>query len=767
MQKRLENIKNGFKEAFHSVTRAPRNFLPFFISIFLIECMLLTLFLCYSQNAVTRQDTVNGAYDYHVKIMGLTEAEMLPIRNDERTVFSNDRNYRTVSVEKYESTYYEDAYSLSLLLLTGNKNYGIWGVFQDDSLQANFEAMQERYKDILKSEDNHITLYFSPLYTLENDLAVANRSRNGAILLVLLIGTVLLLSIYRIYTDSMKFLYGVYAVFGGTARKMRENAFSRLFFCALFSLLPAYYASMLLCSWIYRSAGFSFSFHFLIPRFLLFTLLLLVPVLYIAVYSPTKAASRKEPMRLLAAEDNADIVSSPARSVHMQKRRFPLGYEVLAALRFRKHYIFLALSCALISTLFVSGSYIAFSYRANLSAKEKTAADFAVYFDGEDSVSDEDFSVFSQLKGATSTYRNYTSVFLQENADLLMIPAASVTRKNNLLYEKENGAYLTANARFTVATEDVIARYCMLYHIEGDPYAVLTDENSIILSSTYENASAFRFSAGDTVTVAVADRDEDDNPLFLTPGDSLSFAQGLDLWRQMREKISYHYETFRVAAVITDYPSGADGIPLLMNRTAFTKTSGQTPYADSVSVCVDYTSAENHSAVLNRLLQRAAKLSRTRVEITGTSFDLRMEESRCYEGMLLSLSALLLLFVPVYWFYKQNIFYRKREKEMDILRALGAPRGKIRGLYLSATLTAIPAAILSFLFAACAVGILFWFTQRFLPNAFHIPATLLTSVSLPFGVVLAVLGVTLLCSIFSCLFPYLRYRKAARAVWAA
>lgn len=767
MEKRWDNIKNSLKNAFHTVKKSPGQYLPFFLSLFLIECMILSLFLSFHQAASARRQAVTAAYDYHVKIMGLSEAEMLPLKNDERTVFANDRNYRTVSVEKYESTYYDDAYSLSLVLLTGNKDYGIFGLFRDDSLKANFEAMKSRYQDILANEENHVSLYFSPLYTLEEDVSALNRTRNTALLAVFVLSAFLLISLYRIHTDSQKFIYGIYAVFGGTAKKLRENAFSRLFLCALFSLLPAYYASLFFCFLFYRAAGQVFTFHILIPRFLLFTLLILVPLLFLAVFSPTKALSRKEPMRLLNAEDNADLVSSPSRSVALHRWPFPLGYEFLSALRFRKYYVSLALSCALVAALFVSGSYASFSYRADFSAKEKTASDFTVYFDGENAVSDKDLSVFEGINGTAGVFRNYNSLSLQENADLLLISKDSVLRRNNLLYAKEKDAYLTAAARYTVATRDVIDRYTSLYTVKGDPYAVLEDDHSIILSSTYENTEAFRFSVGDTVTVAVADRDEEDNPVYKNPGDSLSFATGIDLWRQMWEKVSYHYETFRVVAVITDYPSGGNGIPLLLNREAYRGVSGREAYADSLSVCVDYTADGNHSAVLDSLLARSAKLNRTRVEITGASFALRMEEGACYQGMLLTLSLLFLLFVPVYWFYAQSVFYRKREKEITVLSALGAPLAKIRGLYFSAALTVIPAALLSLLFSAGAVGLLYLFTQQILPNMLHIPNTLLTSVFLPGWVIFAVFGITLACSVLSCLCPYLSYRKMTHAHAAA
>lgn len=766
MEKWWDNTKSALQSAYHTVIKSPRSFLPFFLAILLVESLFLTVFLSYEQNAKAQTQAVTDGYQYHIKVMGLSEAEMLLLKNDERSVFGNDRNFRTLSVERYESTYYDDAYSLSMLLLTGNKDYGIWGLFRDDSLAANYEAVCTRYSDVLQDENNHVTLYFSPLYTLESDLHQLTLQRNAFLLATAVISVVFLLLLYRIYAEDQRFLFGIYAVFGGTSKKMRGNSLYQLLFCGLFTLLPAYYLSSLLCSLFYRLGGSSYSFSLLMPRYLIFTFLMLTPILWIAVCSPVKALSRKEPMLLLSGEDNGDKASSPSASRDMRKWRMPFGYEILAAMRFRKHYVALALSSALVCTVFFSGSYLSQVYQTSLTDSVQTAEDFLLYFDEGKEITDSDLALFADIKGTKSVYRNYSNTDLEERADLLLIPQKQVVNTNGFHYDKQKTSYLTGDAKYTVATPDVLQHYRELYTLVGDPDALFEDDHNIILSSSYNNALAFQFSPGDTVQIAVADRNEENEIVFLTDDDTIDMAFDVALWKQQWEKISYHIETFTVVAVIDDYPSGANGIPLLLNADMYETLSGQSAAAGSISICVDYSNADNHSAVLDKLLQYAAKLNKMRVLITGRAFSFANEQQRCMTGLFTVLSSLLLLFLPIYWFYTQSLFYKKREQEFDILHALGASPQRIRSLYVAGALSAIPAAVLSLAFSAGAIGILYLFWQCVLPNVFRIKTALAGGLSLSAPLLFAVLLLYLFCSTLSCLLPYFRYRRAFYAAFS-
>jgi ABC-type lipoprotein release transport system permease subunit len=57
------------------------------------------------------------------------------------------------------------------------------------------------------------------------------------------------------------------------------------------------------------------------------------------------------------------------------------------------------------------------------------------------------------------------------------------------------------------------------------------------------------------------------------------------------------------------------------------------------------------------------------------------QKAECRLPLLISSSVTLLMLAPLFWFFSQTMFYKKREKEMELLRAMGAIESEMRGMY--------------------------------------------------------------------------------------
>ena len=173
LEKAHDYFSKLFKTAYHSILKSFRAFFPLFIAILLIESILFSVFLSFQNNISLRSEKIAKEYPHHIVVSGLNEEEMLLLRNDDRTVSLNDHCFDVTKTIKYESNAYDPTYTVYIKILTGNKNYGIYKWFIDDSLEANYEAMRYRYRDVFETKDGpneRLSILVTPLYTQEADI---------------------------------------------------------------------------------------------------------------------------------------------------------------------------------------------------------------------------------------------------------------------------------------------------------------------------------------------------------------------------------------------------------------------------------------------------------------------------------------------------------------------------------------------------------------------------------------------------------------------
>ncbi len=757
----MDRIKRSFQTAFHKIKHSFKEFLPFFLAIFLVQCIFLTVILSFQSNVKELTEETEAEYSYHILITGLSEDEMLILKENRRAVFLNEFYYTPLTIKKYSSPDSDPTYDMTVELLTDNKDYGIFSLFISDSLATNYSGMLYKYGDIL-NESDHVSVYLSPLYNLESSISSLHTTRNLLVLAAFVFSVVVLFFLYKLYVGRQTFSFGVFSAFGANSKRLRENAFTQLYLIAGFTLLPAYYVSGLVCHFIYASGASTFHFPFLSLKILLTLLILMIPLLLLVVRTPITLLSRKPTAELLQAADAADLILSPNSSAKLLRRGFPLGYEALSFWRFRKHHFVTAAVSAFLCVILILGMTVSNAYSTNRLIKNKTLSDFTVRFRGIETISDERYLDIASANGIKNAYREYPEALVTKYDSLLLVNDSHITRNVGFANDTSHGISYTGDARLIAAGIDTLDYYASLYQTEGDFSALLEGPNRVVIGSTYRNREAFDFSVGDTVQIAIPMVDEKGEIIYLNGLAPTAEESGEGLWTEMYERISYEYITLEIVGIIDDYPSGSKGIPMLVSTDVYQAITGVKPTAQTIAVSVDNSSAENYDTAFDELSRICTLLGNATVSVSGATFEAKAEANYCYTQFIPTFSFLLLLFLPLLWFYSQSSLTQRREQEYRVLYSISVPPKKMRLLCLCSSLMLLPVCLFILLISLATDALLSLFINDMLPNVFHISLAIVGNTVLPAGVYGIILLALLLCFLLSFFIPYFYYTGIRR-----
>ncbi len=782
-------IKRRFISAFHTVLRGFVEFLPFTITMFAVLFALLSASFFATQGYATEKADMEAAYNYHVSVKGLNQSQMLIIRDDVRTVFWNDFCYQTVSVDTHTFGK-KNSYDVYLRLLTGNKNYGFKGIFIADTLASNYQTFLLRYHDVLYADGEllaGVSVETSPLYDLEAHAWQAKITQFFMLFAVSVISMFLLMGIYNVRVNNQKFLYGIYSTFGADRKRLCATSSYEILICSAFAFVPALLCSILFCrsAFAETSTGFNFSL-----SAIFWTLPFLLVIVLLGTYFPIKALSRKEPMAMIIAEDNSNLVSSPSRSANILKRRSPLRYESLTLLRFRNRILKLLAMSAIFCAMFVSGIYLADVYTVNTEIKAKTSAAFTLTF--ADTVPDAAIERIEAIDGVREAHKNYHSVSAEQLASHILIHKEDVSSLGGLRsYKKDTNLLVETDFSYIpAADEDILEFFDSFYGIEGDPLSVLQDNTTVAIGISKNNQDIYNFEVGDTIRIGILQY-----PLQETLSDQLS---GAELLEAQLETFRYKYVTLTVGAVIHAYPSALYGTPIILPQAVFDElvaaetepaapvttdatTEAETPaeteapliYAEPITLpktnqlhvyLQDELVGKDIDRIEFTLRDIANAYKNVTVTASGSYHDNWIAENKQYHALIATCSIGLLLFVPIIWFFSQILFYKRRSTEFDILLSIAATEKHIRKLHTSDSFLLGLAAILSLPFSVLCTYLINKFFTRILPTYIKLGTEIVLEPRTRIWTYLLCMALTLLCSVLSALIPFWMYKKRKRAV---
>lgn len=800
-EKFILHIATPFQNAFKQVRTHLAQFLPFIFSLLLIQSLLFVILFFYHNNYQNEKDLIESQYDYHVMVSGLDEYQMLKIRQKLFPVTTNSviaesaTNIDEQTGETYDRITRHDpdtnvsgdeSYDVYYRLLTGNKIYGLLD-FTPDTLESNYESFLVKVLPVLnenlaKDEEPRAEITLSPLYHL--DARKTENTVHCILMLIAFIGVslLILISLFKTRASDFQFTYGIYATCGATARKLQEIAFFELLVCLLFSWLPALLLAVGVSHLVYTGAGIPLT---LAPSLILWEIPPALLTIALAVLPAMKLLSMKAPFHLLQGEDHSNIIAPPARSSILLGKRFPVDYEHLSTWRMRKYHFKIAATSALLCTVFIVGLYLSAVYREEIKLTASTDYDFSFTFENESYIDEKTADKFRATDGVSRVHKSYSEKEAISLFSHTLFEKQNVKAFSGLTeYPKGDSYYVTNETSYICAMdEDLINRLAESYRFEGDPYAVLTQKDAIIIGASYRNRSVLDHEVGDSVYVAVLAKKEPEM------GYELIFDEnGLPQWILVEkesetkdEETTYHdvvegmitgekqllrqiktmdfvYRKMTVAAVIYDYPSAVEGIPLVMGKDSYTAVTGETPTANTLYISADDTLTGNEFSVLEGTMRFYTHLfDSTKCVSLGSHFENIITERSQYEHLMVLFACFALLFVPIIWFYSHILFYFKRAREFDILQSIGADMNAIRRLHFEGVLLMIPLGFLSLLTAALATLLFYLLSTFVLPVIFSSGSAVVDTFALnPTAYVTAFL-LTFASCLLSSYIPYLQY----------
>ncbi len=616
-------------------------------------------------NNVVEYNHISEQYDYHMVLQNLNEDQARYLIHNKGAVFKNDTIFEVVRADEYSQN------------RSDSKRYDIYLFFLGDDLDRALERFDKKYDQALSNladEGSSFTKVTTQLLNFDDNIAV-NRVTFIVITAILLVICVFLLtSLYKIRISQYKFQYGIYLTFGADFKMLFGTAFWELFIILTVTFIPSVLISTLISYLLYSPLGYGFVFSALsVLKIFLFTL----AVILASVWTPMKLMSIRDPMSLIITEDNSNLVTSPMRSFNIFAEPFPVKYEFYSIWRFRKYNIQLITTAIVFCALFIMGLYMADIYTTDLNYPraqfevdlEKSGAEY------DDTMSEKLYS----FDGVRAVEINNNSLEALYIASHMLVHKSDVLPLKNLIayngdqfsHGGDEAEYRVSNDVIYTAMTDEQLRILEDYSYTGD-LSCISDPSYVIVGDAISNVRTYKFEVGDKIYLSK-----------MTGQIKMldSNLTGRQLLKNQLEFFRFEYFEYTVGAVIHDVPSGST--PIYMSVDSYKELTGRTPEATSLSVYVEdgITNDEVDELYIN-IRDWANRYGEVKIVNHETTLNNGIATEKHYSELFVCISILILIISPLVWFFSQTLYYKKREREFNILQSIGAVSGEIKKIYL-------------------------------------------------------------------------------------
>ena len=757
------NVKNAYK----TVIKNFKEYVCFYLAALIMTAGFFTVALCTEANMHVARSAVAEEFDYHIEVALLDNEQYVNL--DAQLAYQISRENEFI-----ESFYWvnngepllDGTYSCRIVL---DDTYG---------LQA---AYQEVHYDMLnRVSQGRRDIRFSPLYTFDRDYGTPYTVQLWTVTLLwlaLCIGILVVLFLIRL--DHFKFIYGMYMACGADFPKLMGAAGGELLAILTLTWIPGALVGIGITAALYIPLGAGL--HFSVTAVMI-PLVGGVLAVFSSVWFPMRHMSKQPPLRHLLAGDNTNLVSSPRRSFFLFGESFPGKYELYGFWRMRKYYIRLVISAVLFAAFFISGLYIAEmeTYHNDLDPYEYSVAYRPAGYYAE--VETEEGEIVGDEPWAPSPeqaemIRYDVDLFLK---DLEAVPGVSHAEWDVSL----SGGYTLSHlllkpgqlyqaGEYTVASSERASdgfKWAMnnySYHavdelwidnaikhglatFEGDPYAVLTTENGVIISEEVFNEKTYNFSPGDQIVVASYESTQGVLDMVFEPKELL---------RQQIKNCSFRYETYTVCAVVSGM-SSEDTIFLGVGYNDYEVLTGRPPVRTDLKVYMEKgTDMDTVRAAEGQIRRAVSSFSDWLVTPTGNFFETGIKSLKNDGAVILTLAACLLVISPMVWYFSQIMFYSKRRNEFAVLHALGAPDDAFPKLHRLAGGVLSGAAFLITILVSLLCNYLVYYTVNTLLPWLNITESVRYEFHLSVPALIACVLVSVLCGFMSCEIPYHLFTK--------
>ncbi len=695
----MDQIKDylciNFKRAFKSVRYNYRQYLCFFVAVFIVQMFFWTLTFSTDTDRDNIRRVAQDNYEHHIILRDLNGQQAADLNNEVYySQFESQRAFESVEIVPETD-------------LLGRVSYTAY-VKLDTEIRSAGQAFEKDYIRKLRANSNPFDVVYTPLYDYEygSGLVRDNITQYWMLMLMMTaLSVLLLMALYNIRINHYKFLYGIYMTCGADFRKLFNTAVWELLVVSLLTFLPSMLVAIVTMLLAYGAVGVAFKFAFTaILKVLLFNIISVV----LSVWLPMKWMAIKTPMSLIVAQDNSNLVSSPRRSFGILGKSMPLHYETYTTWRFRTYFIKLIATATAFSALFLCGLYIRQMVNTNLT---QPVMEFMLT--AEEDIDDGSIQTIIETEGVQYCLWENVMIASLQSDHLLLTKDQGSGAAGHTVPSSENGAYPIATNQYQYTALDKPLIDMMvnneLYEIDGDPYSVLTQENTVMLSDSLANTQMFDFKVGDKVLLAT----------FAYRNGKIDgkHLNAQELLLQQIQQFGFEYTEYTIGAVIRNSEAGGfftfgvsnEDYATLADTQAIRRTVSVyvDPSADMATVSGAYDELRAQMGLFN-----GAKVTQTNEHLHRT-----LLYKRNLPALALILSTLIFVICPVVWFFSQTLFYGKRRSEMDMLRSFGATDRELRGIHrVSGAFMSLFSIVITLILAYTASGVVFLFCNRLMSS---------------------------------------------------
>ncbi len=393
MGKLLKILGRELKLALKTVTFHWKQYVCFFFAILAVQVMFGVIAMSSSKNIEQYEQSVSSRYDYHFAMTNLPDE-------------GAKKYFLDINKNAYNPYYVYEGETFVYVRIDPSNVEEEGG--RTRSLEYYFEQFKNDYSAKLKSatiKPKDIDYVMSPLYTLDAKVTSMRFECAAKLIVLALVSIAVIILLLNIRLNHFKFTYGIYMSFGADTKKLFFNSFWDMLMIGFLTFLPAAIISIFASFFIFSLDTFAIGqfVQFLASHapLMFFSLLFIIPVCVLAVFIPIKLTASNPPLKLLVAQDNSNLVSSPRISKQLIGKKFPRAYESLGLIRFRRYVATLVASSVLFASIFVWISFYADIYNFNTQQQQ---AEFEIAVDNKMEVVSEYVQDSNRVKDVTSEY---------------------------------------------------------------------------------------------------------------------------------------------------------------------------------------------------------------------------------------------------------------------------------------------------------------------------------------------------------------------------
>ena len=658
MEKITEYLETNIKLAYKTVTFHFKNFVWFYIALFVIQTLLGIVNVSMQINSVNMRESISDKYNSHYVFYSMN--------TNQKYFFKKAANYY------FEDEYFFDIKEIKEYSDETDKKYhcDIYIKFTEDP-----EKGLERFNyKFLKGLEELGTVYCAPtpLFNLESNVQKNENLYKLYMFIISAVSLVLIASLYNIRTNNFRFDYGIYMAFGADKKKLFASSFWEMTVISFLTFIPSILFSGTLNYILAKSASAAFRFN-LIKYFSVLFLTLFIILL--SVFFVVIKISIKTPVSLIAAKDNSNLVFSPKVSVHLFTKR-PLQRVIsLSFFRFVKYYSTLIICCVLFSSLFLTAIFCSQLYEQK---QERNLPQFTINYNNASKHGEDDRYWFMSFDGIVGTEKEDSTLLMGLNEHILVNRANAKISANRVIYDDD---YLAMDNVVYYATDEEIIKQLENKKYSGDLYSVLKNDNTIIISDSFNNMTHFNFKPGDKIKLA---------DYYTKTSEPDYLLVGKDLLKERLRCFIFKYEEFTIGAVIHD-DIADENLVIYMNHTLYKKKTDKTPSYNTVNLYADtslnHAQTEKLYSDLLKFCESRYKDDKNNQEVivynTYNNVYREVNSKTSFSQKLLLISIMILAVSSVIWFFSQTLFYGKRFNDFKILQTFGFKKKHIRRMFFS------------------------------------------------------------------------------------